>query len=55
MLSDRFHTELQAQIRDFIDKSIPSAFLKLKDIMQNNVPEPEEVGDYWDPTMELKR
>jgi hypothetical protein len=55
MLSDRFHTELQAQIKDFIDKSIPNAFLKLKDMMQNNVPEPEEEGGVWDPTVELKR
>jgi len=33
MLTDKFHANLQAEIKDFIDKSIPNAFLKLKDML----------------------
>ena len=57
ILSDKLHQELQAHIKEFIDMSMPTAFLKMKDMMMSNQQseEEEEEDEVWNPEAELKR
>jgi hypothetical protein len=58
ILSSQFHVDLQSQIKDLIDKQMPTAFLKVRDVMTSQVVDESDEGEFeldYDPTAELKR